>query len=110
MTPMPILDYIAGDTLIFDVIVKDGNRYPADLTGATMTWSIMQADTPVYTATSAGGSPGIVFTNAIGGKARVTVPEGAFTTVGEFTSRTKVWLASGELQTVGSGRFVSSAA
>ncbi len=112
MIAAPILDYIAGDTLIIDFTVTDQDGDVVDLTNATAVWKICLGTlemTGSVLVTKTLGS-GVAIIGPTEGKIRVTISKNTFTRVGEFVHALKVTLANGEGYTVSRGLLKANAA
>lgn len=114
MTTVTISDYVAGDTLVMNVLVTDSKGAAIDLTGATLKWAIAAGKptdttyaTPLLLLTQ---GDGITVVDAVAGSVRVVLDEGRFTRAGSFVHELEVELASGESYTVARGVLKSQAA
>lgn len=110
MTPLHIRDYIAGDTMLIDVAVKNRRGQVVTLVGSVATFAITWQQVnwvgdPLVVLASNGGSPKIVFTDAAKGLLRITIDPNLLS-VGEYVSRLRLAMPSGEIQTVAGGQLI----
>jgi|GEM_PF-3917644 len=108
-TPVNILDYIAGDSLVMAFTVLDhATRRAADLTSASARWSLAPVLSPgtlgasVLTLTSGNGQIAIA-ANVI----TVTLPKRLFRDVGDYIHELEVTLSNGSSVAVARGKFRS---
>lgn len=108
-TPVNILDYVAGDSLVMAFTVLDhATGRAADLTSASARWSVAPVLSPstlgpaVLTLTSGNGQVEIS-SNVI----TVTLPKRLFREVGDYIHELEVTLSSGVSLAVARGKFRS---
>lgn len=108
-TPVNILDYIAGDSLVMAFTVLDSlTKRAADLTSASARWSVAPMLSPgtygpsVLTLTT-GNAQIAIASNVI----TVTLPKRLFREVGDFLHELEVTLSNGVTIAVARGKFRS---
>lgn len=112
MTALNFADYIAGDSLVIDVTVRDADAAPVDLTGATLQWGVALVTrgvlgAAIVTKTTAGG---IDVVSAASGTLTITLDAGDITEAGTYHHELEVTLASGLSYTPLSGSIRARAA
>lgn len=109
MTAYNIADYVAGDSLVIELTVRDARGAAVDLTGATIRWgmapvAVRQVGDPVVTKTVGAG---IEVTDAPKGKCRITLGAGDVADPGEYRHEAEITLANGQSYTVLSGTIMA---
>lgn len=112
MTALNFSDYVAGDSLVIDVTVRDSTAAPVDLTGATLRWGVAPIVRGVMGAAAVTKviADGIEIVSAAAGTLTITLDAGDIPDAGTYHHELEVTLESGLSYSVLCGRITAQQA